>query len=73
MAVVVGVDVDVDDVGVRESFEGLRLPDIDTEQADRPRLRMVAETPRISAGRSAWDVKERWDMILLGATTPSHT
>ena len=45
--------------GVREPFEGLRVPDIDTEQADSPRLRMVAETPRISAGRAVRDAKER--------------
>ena len=45
--------------GVREPFEGLRVPDIDTLHADSPRLGMAAETPRISAGRAVRDVKER--------------
>lgn len=47
-----------DDAGVGMPCEGLGDPDFGLEHPDNPRLRMAAETPRISAGRAAWDVKE---------------
>ena len=43
----------------------MRAPDNDTEQADKPRLRMATVAPRISTGRAMVDVNEFSDMILL--------
>ena len=59
-------------VGVRvgEVSEGLRAPDNDTEQADKPRLRMATVAPRISTGRAMTDVNEFSDMIRLRAAMP---
>ena len=57
-----------DDAGAGVPCEGLGDPDFCLEHADSPRLRMATETPRISTGRVARDVNERWDMILLDGT-----